>query len=125
MKDKRIYTAWDNRGDEIRLFRGLEALVRHGVKPDHVCVYILVGYDHETKAARPELTPDDFHRRDRLRAFGARPYPMPFIRTPELVGFQRWCVRRDDFNMSWAEFRRARYQPRNVRPAGPMPLFDI
>jgi hypothetical protein len=43
-KARRIYTAWDNRKDEGRLFAGLEALKRHGVKPDHVMVYMLIGY---------------------------------------------------------------------------------
>jgi hypothetical protein len=44
-KTRRIYTAWDNRKDEARLFRGLESLVRYGVKPDHVMVYMLCGRD--------------------------------------------------------------------------------
>ena len=66
---KRIYTAWDNRKDERRLFSGLEALVRHGVKPDHIMVYMLIGYwDGETSADRE-------YRRAQLRAFGpAAPY---------------------------------------------------
>src|SRR5262249_37929521 len=33
MKVKRIYTAWDNRDDEDRLFAGLNRLVKYGVKP--------------------------------------------------------------------------------------------
>jgi hypothetical protein len=37
---RRIYTAWDNRKDEARLFSGLKALVHHGVKPDHIMVYM-------------------------------------------------------------------------------------
>lgn len=112
MKDKRIYTAWDNRKDEARLFAGLEALVRHGVKPDHIMVYIIIGY-----WSGPQLTADDFHRRDQLRAFGARPYPMPFVRTPELVGFQRWVIGAYDKRVPWAAWRAARYQPVNLGDA--------
>jgi hypothetical protein len=43
-KRRRIYTAWDNAKDEERLFAGLEALTRYGVKPDQIMVYMLIGY---------------------------------------------------------------------------------
>ncbi|MFQ5539355.1 MAG: hypothetical protein ACE5FB_03060, partial [Candidatus Binatia bacterium] len=33
---KQIYTAWDNRKDERRLFAGLEALVKYGVQPSEI-----------------------------------------------------------------------------------------
>lgn len=111
MRDRRIYTAWDNRGDEERLFRGLEALVRHGVRPRHVMVYMLIGY-------WPGETHDDRdHRRRRLREFGALPYPMPYNRTPELVGFQRWVIGAYDKRVDWSDWERARYQPRQLREA--------
>jgi hypothetical protein len=108
MTVKRIYTAWDNRKDEDRLFAGLSALVRYGVKPDHIMVYILIGY------WPGETTADREYRRARLRAFGARPYPMPFTRTPELVGFQRWVIGAYDKRISWAEWTKARYEPRHL-----------
>jgi hypothetical protein len=109
MKVKRIYTAWDNRKDEGRLFAGLEALVRHGVKPDHIMVYILIGY------WPGETAEDREYRRGRLRVFGARPYPMPYVRTPELIGFQRWVIGAYDKTIPWSEWTAARYQPRNLR----------
>lgn len=115
MKAKRIYTAWDNRRDEDALFRGLNRLVKYGVKPDHIMLYMLIGYDHENKCARPSLTEDDFHRRSRLREFGARPYPMPFVRNPELVGFQRWIIGAYDKRISWADWQKAKYQPANLQ----------
>src|ERR1700679_2281967 len=47
---------------------------------------MLIGYwPGETHADRD-------YRRARLREWGARPYPMPYVRTPELVGFQRWVI---------------------------------
>lgn len=108
MKVKRIYTAWDNLKDETRLFAGLEALVRHGVKPDQIMVYILIGYwPHETAWHRE-------HRRARLREFGARPYPMPFVRTPELVGFQRWVIGAYDKRITWTEWKAAGYRPERL-----------
>lgn len=106
MKTRRIYTAWDNRKDEGRLFAGLEALVRHGVQPREIMVYILIGYwPGETHADRD-------HRRARLREFGALPYPMPFVRTPELLGFQRWVIQRFDTHVPWGDWVRSRYQGR-------------
>lgn len=111
MKVRRIYTAWDNRRDEQRLFAGLNLLVKHGVKPDHVMVYMLVGYwPEETHADRD-------YRRAALREFGARPYPMPYTRTRELVGFQRWVIGAYDKRISWSDWQRAQYRPEKLRIA--------
>ena len=118
-RTRRIYTAWDNRKDEARLFRGLDLLVKAGVRPDQIMVYMLIGY-------WPGETHDDRdYRRQRLREFGARPYPMPYVRTPELVGYQRWVVRRADLKCSWQEYARARYRPEDVRQySARLPLFE-
>jgi hypothetical protein len=108
MKVKRIYTAWDNRPDEKRLFAGLQRLVDHGVKPDHIMVYMLIGY-------WPGETEDDrLYRQARLREFGCRPYPMPFVRSRELVGFQRWVIGAYDKRIPWTDWKRAEYQPHNL-----------
>lgn len=108
MKVRRVYTAWDNRKDEHRLFRGLDALVKHGVKPDNIMVYILCGYwPGETQMDRE-------HRRARLREFGARPYPMPFVRTPEILGFARWVIGAYDKRFSWSEWEAAGYRPERL-----------
>jgi len=104
-KVKRIYTAWDNRKDENVLFRGLDRLAAAGVKPDHVMVYMLIGY------WAGETHEDREYRRRRLREWGARPYPMPFQRTPELLGFSRWVIGAYDKTISWEEWTRARWQP--------------
>lgn len=109
MKSRRIYTAWDNLKDEKRLFLGLEALVKHGVKADHIMVYILCGY------WPGETHEDREHRRMRLREFGARPYPMPIVRTRELVGFQRWVIGAYDKAIPWLEWVAAGYEPRRLR----------
>jgi hypothetical protein len=120
-KAKRIYTAWDNRKDERRLFAGLEALTKYGVKPDEIMVYMLIGYwPGETEADRE-------YRRKALRDFGCRPYPMPYVRTPELVGFQRWVIRRCDMVTTWEEYKRANFRPENiesVRTPPTFPMFD-
>ena len=41
----RLYTAWDNLGDERLFFNGVDRLERAGVKPSHLMAYMLVGYD--------------------------------------------------------------------------------
>lgn len=108
MTVKRIYTAWDNRKDEDRLFAGLQRLVKYGVKPDHIMAYILVGYwPGETES-------DRLYRWLKLRDFGARPYPMPFVRTPELVGFQRWIIGAYDKRISWGEWKANNYRPEGL-----------
>ena len=113
MKVRRIYTAWDNRGDERILLRGLELLKAHGVKPDHIMVYMLIGYwPGETHTDRE-------YRRAKLRAFGARPYPMPFVRTRELVGFQRWVIGAYDKRVPWSAWEAARYRPERLGMGNP------
>lgn len=109
MKDRRLYTAWDNARDERRLFDGLDLLVKHGVRPRHIVVYILLGFYAWSNRADWE------YRRKKLRDFGVFPYPMPFNRTPEAVGFQRWVIGHyDKRGVTWQEWEEARYQPRNL-----------
>src|SRR5262245_57593290 len=89
--------------------------VRHGVPPDAIMVYMLIGYwPGETEA-------DWLYRQARLRAFGARPYPMPYVRTPTTVGFQRWCVGAYDKRIPWAQWKAAGYRPERMqaRPQAP------
>jgi hypothetical protein len=112
MRYKRLYTAWDNRADEQRLFTGLNALVKHGVKPDHIMVYMLVGYWPQ------ETAEDRDYRRARLREFGAMPYPMPYVRTRELIGFQRWVIGHYDKRCTWAEWVAAGYDPHRLHLDG-------
>lgn len=104
-----IYTAWDNRRDEKILFNGLQMLVNAGVRRRHIMVYMLIGY-------WPGETVSDWqYRRARLREFEVLPYPMTYQRTPETLGFQRWVVNGyDRRGVSWEEFFRANYQPRNI-----------
>jgi hypothetical protein len=109
MRDRQIYTAWDNRKDETRLFAGLELLKKHGVKPVHMTVYILCGYWPWSDLSDWE------YRRKQLRAFGARPYPMPFQRTRESVGFQRWVCGAYDKRVSWSDWVEAGYRPERLK----------
>lgn len=123
-KRPRLYTAWDGLKDERVLFRGLEALKKHGVAPNRVMVYMLIGYETD------ETHEDRDHRRAKLREFGARPYPMPYTRTgelgKELVAFQRWVIQRKDQFVPWTEWwGNAKGNPRKLGPRRvSLPLFD-
>lgn len=119
MRERRIYTAWDQLGDERVLFRGLDRLVAHGVKPDHIMVYMLVGH------APGETHEQRDHRRRRLREYGCRPYPMPFVRTPELLGFQRWIVDAYDKTIPWERWKAAHYNPRKLGDRYSLPLVGV
>ena len=86
---RRLYTAWDNLGDEKRFFTGLERLNAAGIPSKHLMVYMLIGY-------RPgETMKDILYRFNRLREAGCKPYPMVFERwrQPELRRFARWAIR--------------------------------
>lgn len=109
MKEKRLYTAWDSVSDEKALFRGLRALKKYGVRPDDIMVYMLIGYAHG-----PTLHEEDFERHRKLREFGCRPYPMPFVKTRELDGFQRWIIGAYDKRVPWQAWERANYRPENL-----------
>jgi len=115
-KRRCIYTAWDNRKDEKRLFAGLTHLTDTGIRPRDIMVYILLGYWPWSDLADWE------YRRRQLREFGAVPYPMPFERTKESVGFQRWIVGAYDKRVPWEDWVRADYRPNKLKlvpsPAG-------
>lgn len=93
-KTRRIYTAWDNIGDEAVFFRGVDLLEARGVNPDNLMVYMLVGYD-------PRETWDRiWHRYNRMMERRVRPYPMVHDRyrmeKPDLYRklkrFQGWII---------------------------------
>lgn len=120
MKAKRIYTAWDSAADEGPLFRGLNRLVKCGVKPDHIMVYMLIGYHADERES------DWLLRRQRLFDFGARPYPMPYHRNHLTVGFQRWCQGGYHKRISWEDWKKAKCQPANLHTGRfALPTLDL
>jgi hypothetical protein len=105
-KTRRIYTAWDNIGDEAVFFRGVDLLEAEGVNPDNLMVYMLVGYD-------PRETWDRiWHRYTRMMERRVRPYPMVHDRfrheKPDLWRklklFQAWIIRGTHKTCSFDEF---------------------
>jgi len=118
-KTKRIYTAWDSRPDERVLFRGLNALKRHGVRPDDIMVYMLIGFKDDWDVNDWE------YRRQRIRQWGARPYPMPYVRNYLSLGYQRWCMNAYDKKISWAAWQQAKMQPANLGARSAPALFTM
>lgn len=119
-KVRRVYTAWDNLGDESTVTRGIIRLMREGVLADSIMVYMLVGYSpRETAESRD-------YRRAVLRNLGCRPYPMPFVRTPELIGFQRFVLGAYDKRFAWKDWAAARYRPERLKGEEfAPPLFEV
>ena len=69
---RRLYTAWDNLGQEKIFFNGMEILKDAGIPPSHLMVYMLIGFDEK------ETMEKIFHRYHRLVQAGCKPYPMVF-----------------------------------------------
>lgn len=84
---RRLYTAWDNLGDEKVFFRGVDMLEAAGVPPKRLMAYMLVGFD------KRETWDSIWHRFHKMVDRGILPYPMPFDRSrKDLTAFQRWVV---------------------------------
>ncbi len=69
-KSKRVHFAWDRIFDEKLIDKGIKRCFDHGLKPDQMSFYVLVGFD-----TTPE---EDMHRIMKLRAYGCNPYVMPY-----------------------------------------------
>lgn len=85
--ERKLYTAWDNIGDEKRFFDGVDRLERAGVPPTHLMAYMLIGYDIAETWERI------WYRFKRMTDRGIEPYPMVFKRQrTDLLCFQRWVI---------------------------------
>lgn len=90
---RRLYTAWDNLKDEAVFFKGIDCLAHHGIPPQFLMVYMLVGFD------KLETWDRIWHRFNAMTAAGVAVYPMVFDcrakdpeRYRELKRFQRWVI---------------------------------
>lgn len=104
---RRIYTAWDNIGDEKIFMRGIDLLEAAGIPASNVMAYMLIGY----KVG--ETWQDILYRYQAMRARGVMPYPMVY-RNRTLPGdhrtlkhFQRWAIRlARSGQISWDDYAR-------------------
>lgn len=100
-KTKRIYTAWDNRRDEKVFFNGVDMLLKAGIKPDHIFVYMLCGY-----WPNEDFQNDVYYRWQKMKDAGLLPYPMIYNNeNKDLKKFQRWVVRRYWQISEWEVFK--------------------
>jgi len=126
-KTKRLYTAWDNRKDEVIFNKGINILLDAGIKANNIMVYMLCGY------WKNETWEDIFFRFNRMIEIGLMPYPMIYmpndgsdIPKPDLKKFQRWVIRRYYQFIDWKTFnseKEADYYRRKLE-VNQMPLFD-
>ena len=98
-KTRRLYTAWDNIGDEKIFFRGIDMLEAAGVPSKHVMAYMLIGFDHKETWERI------FTRFNAMVERGIKPYPMVFdpLRK-DLKRFQRWVITGMYNYLPWDEY---------------------
>jgi hypothetical protein len=124
-KTRRLYTAWDNIGDEERFFRGVDTLERHGIPSHHLMAYMLIGYDKRETWERV------LYRFNKMVERGIRPYPMIYgdrertlptqngghLEHRTLAEFQRWAVRRLYAVVPFEFYDgRTRTRPNSVQP---------
>ena len=118
-KQRRLYTAWDNLGQEKVFFQGVDLLEQAGIPPKHLMVYMLIGY-------KPGETMEEIlYRHSRLVDRGCLAYPMVFNNEDrELKKFQRYVVRGYARVVPWEEFKpelssgNGMYSRANVRNGG-------
>lgn len=105
-QQRRIYTAWDNIGDEKIFFRGMDMLENAGIPAKHVMAYMLIGY-------RPDETWEQIiYRFEKMRDRGIMPYPMVYENKTydgdnrTLKHFQRWAVRfSQSGKIQWGDYK--------------------
>lgn len=107
----RLYTAWDNLGQEKVFFRGMELLKEAGIPAKHLMVYMLIGY-------KPGETMEEIlYRYQRLKDAGVLPFPMVYRDSPDykrLRRFARWVIRRLDTQAPWEKYTTQRTVLRTV-----------
>ena len=99
-KARRLYTAWDNLGDEKVFFRGAKKLEDNKIPMSHLMVYMLIGFK------KNETWKDILYRFNALKNLGCLPYPMVYNnKDKDLKKFQKWVVRRYHEIVEWEDYK--------------------
>lgn len=103
-KRRRLYTAWDNLGQEKIFMRGIGRLMCvGGIPAHHIMAYMLIGY------AKGETLDDIMYRFKKMVDIGIKPYPMVYDpHNKRLKQFQRWAVTGLYRVCSFEEYRHVR-----------------
>ena len=119
-KARRLYTAWDNLGDEKIFLKGAEKLAKNGIPMNHLMVYMLIGFK------KNETWDDIFYRFKMLVDLGCLPYPMVYNnKDRQLKKFQRWVIMRHHQFIPWEEYNvSVRYVGGSSKDSNQTSLFD-
>ena len=108
--ERKLYTAWDNIGDERIFFNGVGRLERAGIPPTRLMAYMLIGCDPEETWSRI------WYRFRKMLECGIEPYPMVFRRSrQDLLCFQRWVIRGLYRKIPWPEYKRTTKTAESVK----------
>ena len=97
--DGRLHFAWDGHGQDDAIGRGVEHLLKAGIKPWRIVFYVLIGFNTSREY--------DLQRVETLRdLYGIDPFVMPYDKGDRYQkDFARWCNNRKIFKtQTWAEY---------------------
>lgn len=99
--ERKLYTAWDNIGDEKPFFKGVDLLEAAGIPSKHLMVYMLLRNDLNETWERI------WYRFKRMTERGIEPYPMVKDRSrKDLLCFQRWVITGLYRIVRWPDYER-------------------
>jgi hypothetical protein len=102
-KTKRLYFAWDNIKDEKIILEKLNLLISKGIKPIHIMVYVLIGFNSTFEK--------DMYRTRKLIDLGVKPFIMQYNRNskkkrdPNLIDLARWINKRYYNFVKWEDYK--------------------
>ena len=102
-----IRLAWDNIKDESEIMRGLELIIKAGIRPRNITVYVLIGFNTTFE--------EDLYRIQRLRKIkdergSVKPYVMNYnntLKSRKYKDFMRWVNNPWIFkSCNWEEYKK-------------------
>ena len=105
--ERMIKFAWDNIKDETEIITGLELVIKAGIRPRNITVYVLIGFDTTFE--------EDLYRIQRLRDIkdergSIKPYVMNYnnsLKSRKYKNFMRWVNNPWIFkSCKWEEYRK-------------------
>ena len=105
--ERMIRFAWDNIKDESKIIKGLELVIRAGIKPRNITVYVLIGFDTTFE--------EDLYRIQRLRNIKdeqgfIKAYVMNYnnkLKSRKYKDFMRWVNNPWIFkSCTWEEYKK-------------------